>query len=57
MMVTRGRQHDQWLLGINRAAQAAIGQQLKTVYEPPKELTARLGVLVTAMDKPEEDRD
>jgi hypothetical protein len=57
MMVTRGRQHDQWLLGIYGAVQAAIGQQLKTVYEPPKELTPRLGVLVTAMDKPEEDGD
>jgi hypothetical protein len=37
--------------------QAAIGQQLKTLYELPTELTPKLVALVTAIDKPQEERN
>jgi hypothetical protein len=44
-----------WL--VHRAMWEAIGWQLKREYEPPKELTPRLAVLVAAIDKLEDVAD
>jgi hypothetical protein len=56
-VVARPRRQDEWVLSLYRTMQTAIGQQLKTEYEPPRKLTPKLIVLVTAMDKPREDRE
>jgi hypothetical protein len=44
-------------LGVQRAMQAAIAQQLITVYELPAELTPKLVALMTAMDKLQDERN
>ena len=48
---------NRWILGVQRAMQVAIAQQLKTVYELPTELTPKLIALMTAMEKPKEERN
>lgn len=55
-MVLRGRQQDEWNSEMHRAMQAELGQQLKTAYGLPTELTPKLNALVSAMDKPMELR-
>jgi len=35
-----------------RATQAAIGQQLKIEYEPPRELTPELAIVLRKLDEP-----
>jgi hypothetical protein len=42
---------------VQRATQVAIGQQLKAVYELPTELTPKLMALMTALEKPKEERN
>jgi hypothetical protein len=42
---------------VHRAMQVAIGQQLKTVYELPTELTPKLVALMSAMDKLQDERN
>jgi hypothetical protein len=36
--------------------QAAIGQQLKIEYEPPRELTPELGIVLRKLDEPRHER-
>ena len=45
-MVARAHYQDHWVLNLYRATQAAIGQQLKIEYEPPRELTAELTIIL-----------
>jgi hypothetical protein len=56
-VVTHVHQQDRWILGVQRAMQVAIAQQLKTVYELPTELTPKLIALMAAMEKPKEERN
>jgi hypothetical protein len=51
-MVLRGRRQGEWILGVRRAMQAALGQQLKTVYGLPTELTPELAAVLAAIDNP-----
>jgi hypothetical protein len=55
-MVSRGHQQGEWICGVHRAPQAELGQQLKTVYGLPTELTPQLIALVSAMDNPKQLR-
>jgi hypothetical protein len=49
----RGR--DRWGSQLRRAMQAAIGQQLKTEFEPFEELTPDLIVLLRRMHEPKSE--
>ena len=51
-MVARTRYQDDWVLNLYRAMQAAIGQQLKIEYEPPRELTPELAIVLRKLDEP-----
>jgi hypothetical protein len=51
MMIARGHQHEQWVSGVYRAMQWAIGGHLKLRYEPPTELTPQLRELIAAMEQ------
>ena len=51
-MVARARCQDHWVLNLYRAMQATIGQQLKIEYEPPRELTPELAVVLRKLDEP-----
>jgi len=54
-VVARTRYQDDWVLNLYRAMQATIGQQLKIEYEPPRELTPELAVVVGKLDEPRHD--
>jgi hypothetical protein len=45
-VVARTRYQDDWVLNLYHAMQAAIGQQLKIEYEPPRELTPELTIIL-----------
>jgi hypothetical protein len=51
-VVARTRYQEDWVLNLYRAAQAAIGQQLKIEYEPPRELTPELTIVLRKLDEP-----
>ena len=51
-MVVRIRYQDDWALNLYRAMQAAIGQELKIEYEPPRELTPELAIVLRMLDEP-----
>ena len=51
-MVARTRYQDDWVLNLYRAMQAAIGQQLKIEFEPPRELTPELVIILRKLDEP-----
>jgi hypothetical protein len=51
-VVVRIRYQDDWVLNLYRAMQTAIGQQLKIEYEPPRELTPELAIVLRKLDKP-----
>ena len=51
-VVARAHYQDDWVLNPYRAAQAAIGQQLKIEYEPPRELTPELAAVLRKLDEP-----
>ena len=55
-MVARAHYQDHWVLNLYRATQAAIGQQLKIEYEPPRELTAELTIVLRKLDEPRHER-
>ena len=55
-MVARTRYQDDWALNLYRALQAAIGQQLKIEYEPPRELAPELAVLLGKLNEPRHER-
>ena len=46
-MVARTRYQDDWVLNLHRAAQAAIGRELRIEYDPPRELTPELTVVLS----------
>jgi len=56
-VVARTRYQDVWVLDLYRAAQAAIGQQLKIEYEPPRELTPELAIVLRQLDEPRRERE
>jgi hypothetical protein len=49
-VVVRVRYQDDWVRNLYRAMQAAIGQQLKLEYEPPRELTPELAIVLRKLD-------
>jgi hypothetical protein len=51
-VVVRTRYQDDWVFNLYRAMQAAIGQQLKIEYEPPRELTPELVIKLEKLDEP-----
>lgn len=51
-MVAGTRYQDDWVLDLYRAAQAAIGQELKIECEPPGELTPELTIILRKLDEP-----
>ena len=51
-MVGRTGYQDDWVLNLYRATKAAIGQQLKIEYEPPRELTPELAIVLRKLDEP-----
>ena len=51
-MVARTRHQDDWVLNLYRAAQAAIGQELRIEYELPRDLTPDLAVVLRKLDEP-----
>jgi len=51
-MVARTRHQDDWVLNLYRAAQAAIGQELRIECEPPRQLTPELTVVLRKLDEP-----
>ena len=51
-MVARTRYQDRWVLDLYRAMQATIGQQIKIEYEPPRELTPELAIVLGKLDEP-----
>jgi len=55
-VVARARYQVEWVLNLYRAMQAAIGQQLKIEYEPPRELTPELGIVLRKLDEPRHER-
>jgi hypothetical protein len=50
VVIVRARQQDKWGSSLYHAMQAAIGHELKAEYEPPKELTPKLMLLVPAIN-------
>jgi hypothetical protein len=48
---------DEWVLNLYRAMQDAIGQQLRTEYELPTELTPKLVVLLSIIDQQSETKE
>ena len=55
-MVARANYQDHWVLNLYRATRAAIGQQLKIEYEPTRELTAELTIVLRKLDEPRHER-
>ena len=55
-MVARTRYQDDWVLNLYPALQGAIGQQLKIEYEPQRELTPELAVVLGKLDEPRHER-
>jgi hypothetical protein len=55
-VVARIRYQDDWVLNLYRAMQAAIGQQLKIEYGPPRELTPDLAIVLRKLDEPRQER-
>jgi hypothetical protein len=51
-VVARTRYQDDWVLNLHRAAQAAIGRELRIDYEAPRELTPELTVVLRKLDEP-----
>ncbi len=51
------RQKGEWVQALYRAARAAIGQQLKTEYEPPTELTPELHFILARIEEQKGEQD
>jgi hypothetical protein len=49
-VVGRARYQDDWVRNLYRAMQAAIAQKLKIEYEPPRELTPELAIVLRKLD-------
>ncbi len=56
-MVVHAPQQDQWVQALYRAMQAAIGQQLKTEFEPPTELTPELHSILAQIEKQKSEQE
>ena len=56
-MTVRMGHEDEWVLNLYRAMQDAIGQQLRTEYELPTELTPKLVVLLSVIDQQSETKE
>jgi hypothetical protein len=48
-VVGRARYQDDWVFNLYRATQAAIGSELKIEYEPPRELTPELAIVLSRL--------